>query len=275
MVVNLLMGIAYGISVEEAELLLGFYATLQQAVPYNDDRDGKHDAKSADGSGHYVFETDLDAWRDNFDEAKAIAHSGDRAGAFAAYEHAFKVLHENYSTFPDIYRFVYNAAVAVMPDDFELSKRLVTLSLDLNPKYDLAVDLLRRMDNGELDDTVRNVQLLKVLEQTETVSIPKKGVWMSKERARSLKGFRAKFVKSIDKPKVNPETNNIVRYVEWLRSKHINFTNDAKTDQISTYNMLGELVGGMPNPTSKIGPNDSCYCQSGKKYKKCHGAIRA
>jgi preprotein translocase subunit SecA len=29
---------------------------------------------------------------------------------------------------------------------------------------------------------------------------------------------------------------------------------------------------GTPREIQKIGRNDPCYCGSGKKYKKCHGA---
>jgi preprotein translocase subunit SecA len=30
--------------------------------------------------------------------------------------------------------------------------------------------------------------------------------------------------------------------------------------------------GNAPARTRKIGPNDKCFCGSGKKYKFCHGA---
>ena len=36
--------------------------------------------------------------------------------------------------------------------------------------------------------------------------------------------------------------------------------------------ILQKPAGGGPRDIQRIGRNDPCYCGSGKKYKKCHGA---
>ncbi len=33
-------------------------------------------------------------------------------------------------------------------------------------------------------------------------------------------------------------------------------------------------VSGAAAPAAKLGRNDPCYCGSGKKFKRCHGALQ-
>ncbi len=74
----------------------------------------------------------------------------------------------------------------------------------------------------------------------------------------------------VEAPKIpppRPEDKMTFNHQEGVSSK------EAKNGRVSSRNALEqESVDASLPEVAKIGRNDPCYCGSGKKYKKCHGA---
>ena len=168
--------------------------------------------------------------------------------------------------FNDVYRLLYNAAISAMSQDPTSARKLAGLALELNPQYDLALDFVERYDSGQLDESLRTMQLLTVLQEIETLLPSPKGAQPSREQLNELKKKQRAFQRRMQTNSTpHIVTKEYTDYVRWLQTFNINFTDASKTTDISTYDILGK------RPSSKLGRNSPCYCGSGKKLKHCHG----
>jgi hypothetical protein len=266
-VINIILGLAYGLPQDLVSELLEATQHLQIAWREKNPVIVQRNLDNDVGPLHTILEIDPDMWREQFDEAVQLSHEGRQKDAYEQYRKSFAILIDKQGVFSDIYRFVYNAAMAVMYTNPKLARKLAGMSLDINPKYDLALDFVRKFDAGDLDDAIRNANLLQKVQAMEQLLVSKRGGWMTEEQAKELRkkqrSARAKFFSNAVERVVSKE---ITDYVKWLKTLKINFEDGTKTTSISTYNALGEVVH-----SSKLGRNDPCYCGSKKKFKKCHG----
>jgi len=184
--ISLLSGLAYGTSASQLDDLMQSIIQLQGAVAkgFRRTQPDSHEEKQK----LFVFETDPDSWREEFEDARELAHEGDQVAALKRYEEAFANLHQHQSTYPDIFRFVYNAAMSALYSGNEpLAKRLVEASLALNPAYDMALAMKRKAEDGELGAISSRATLLRVLEEFQALKRPGRGVWLSNEQTKEHK----------------------------------------------------------------------------------------
>jgi preprotein translocase subunit SecA len=93
-----------------------------------------------------------------------------------------------------------------------------------------------------------------------------------------VKFFEARVQKTEDMAAREQETER--RYQEELAHVVAQHPSAEAEDPAAVLNQLREQAAAVPQPTRRpataaprIGRNDPCPCGSGKKFKKCHGAI--
>ena len=170
--------------------------------------------------------------------AHAAMQASDQTLATKLFNEAFALYQKNSTTFREVYRFYANAATAYFAGgDVTGGLALLKIALELNPRYDFALDLKKRYVSGELDPLIlRGAVALN----------------------GGTKRLRRKFAIAA-----------CLRYYEFLKGWKINFATTKITTSVRTY---WSGVPGQP-----IGRNDPCPCGAKQKdgriikFKKCHG----
>lgn len=207
------------------------------------------------GEGLIVGTFDPAEWMVPFEQAADLMHVGKESEAVEWFEQAFTAMHTGRSTNPLVFRQLHNAAVAYFYSGQEaLGIKALAASLALNPAYDVGIKTKEALDEGQLD---------------ELLLLGKMSRRMQPLLARRTKGQRMRRLPE-------RQASSVLKYYDWLKDLGINFYDDSPTDEIY-YHGGRAVVGTTVSPTittesKKIGRNEPCPCDSGKKYKKCHGA---
>jgi hypothetical protein len=148
------------------------------------------------------------------------------------------------------FRIFGNAAVCLInmaidgKDDYGLGREILEAAIRMNPRYDFALGL-RDKCVSHYEDYSR---------------APKKDRKMIKTTNDLILDYgRRKYLRTVFR-----------KYEDFLRKEGIDLSYKTRS-QVTT-------LKPSPNGTMTghaIGRNDPCYCGSGKKYKKCHGASNA
>jgi len=93
--------------------------------------------------------------------------------ALNEYNEYFKILHEDRTTHSEIYRCFANMATIMFYKGKEYDgKRLLEISLEINPNYDFAIQVMQRYQAGELQGTIMNGRMRDIQEKIEAGEHP-------------------------------------------------------------------------------------------------------
>ncbi len=144
------------------------------------------------------------------------------------------------------FRVFANAAVSCFNESnarFALGESLLLAALRLNPHYDFGLRIKREH-----------------LDPLDNFSVLPKGI--SKRDIQLIKDMRA-----VIKKRGERQYHRTVfrKYEDFLKESGISLSHQSKS--------VVTVIQDNDKKTNKVGRNEPCPCGSGKKYKKCHGAV--
>ena len=199
--------------------------------------------KVTDGSEFNVaWGVDWDEWFEKQKSMSEYMKQEQYEAAIATAHELFSELLRYHATAREIYRLYANVAVCYLcQGDKVRGKRVLDYALRLNPNYDFVQIVKARLETGGYDDVMLLGHLQQVAMRMELHRSRSRGIW---------------------RPTIL-QTDYPAKYFKFIQKFNINFS----TPEL-THSVLNAYDG---KTTKKIGRNDPCPCNSGKKYKRCHG----
>ncbi len=199
------------------------------------------------------FEMDTYA-RDSYikmqEEAQTFMRSGEGEKAYHVYESIIQKLLDERIPFFHAFRLYANAALCcfqeiqeddMVPKHFPLGEAILDASLRLNPKYDFGIRTRER----------------HVTPYDDVSSLPKR----DRNFALVVRG-------ALKEAGLSKYRRTVFRRYEKFLSE-VGVSLSYQTNTTPTAWRIGEK--GKDGKSIKIGRNEPCYCNSGKKFKKCCG----
>lgn len=235
--------------------------------------------------------TQFGAWRDEYHKGIELFKRNEAEKSLTAYRKTIAALLNERTTFREVFRLFANTGVTFLMNGYEYAgKRMLEISLELNPHYDFAQKQLERYEAGEYEALICEglSERAKKISERESKVKRKRGqrrppdadlsiiavARMLELMAEKESGEKSPFRKIREKPdrRFAPfEKFEIKNFEDWPEYEYYLF---LKKFSINFNHLLTAPtpVTIVPRDGEKIGRNASCPCGSGKKFKKCHGA---
>ncbi|MBI2411505.1 MAG: hypothetical protein HYV32_06465 [Candidatus Kerfeldbacteria bacterium] len=151
-----------------------------------------------------------DEWLQHEERAREYLQQQQYEQAIQEFETCFTILLKQHLTNREVYRLFTNTAIAYLANGHEqIGRRIVDMSLQLNPNYDFGQETKRRLNNGELDDMIDAGRMMRLQERVE------RGVRPLKEKLLNAEKYIAG----------QPSG----QYFDWLQTLHIQFATKHRT----------------------------------------------
>lgn len=196
------------------------------------------------------WETDLFS-KEKYMRTLAEAHERMKAGEFQksykAFEQVIKNLYQDRLPFAGAFRVYANAAICCFhKGDVVLGEALLDASLRLNPLYEFAE---RQKE--------RYIPPYDPTHIAEFASLPKKGQKMLRDMRDEMRKTGVRMY----------QHRVFSKYEKFLKELGVSLAYNARVERT----IFSFDKDGKPMKSPKVGRNDPCPCESGKKYKKCCG----
>ena len=187
-------------------------------------------------------------WADAYNEGLRLLGEKPKQ-SLRAFQKSFRHMLEGKTTSSDLFRMYANLAISYFATgNEENGKWAVGVSLELCPGYDFGNLVKDRYKQGGYDSLIEHGALSELQKALTTGFIGKP---RSPRKKRLL-------------PRLREEKNYARLYYDFLKPFGIDFSSLPSLEtSVITFDTLGNRA--------KIGRNDLCPCDSGKKWKKCHG----